>query len=66
MQRNIGLLDRWLRIVLGAVLIGLVLNEQIGVWGWIGIVPVLTGLISRCPLYHLFGIRTCAVKKEKH
>lgn len=59
MQTNVGMLDRGLRVVLGLALIGAVLGGFIGVWGWIGLVPLLTGAWSYCPLYSLLGIRTC-------
>lgn len=62
MSRNEGTLDRALRIVVGLVLIALTLNGTIGVWGWIGVVPVLTGAIGWCPLYTVLGIKTCPMK----
>ena len=62
MKSNVGDIDRMLRIVLGLVLIGLTLSGTIGVWGWIGVVPLATGFISFCPLYPLIGINTCAKK----
>ena len=62
MSANVGGIDRILRIVLGLVLIGLTLSGTIGVWGWIGIVPLATGLMSRCPLYPMIGVNTCAKK----
>lgn len=57
---NVGNLDRVLRLLVGATLIGLSLAGVIGVWGYIGIVLVLTGLVARCPLYTLLGLRTTA------
>ena len=62
MSRNEGTVDRALRIVVGLVLIALTLNGTIGVWGWIGVVPVLTGAIGWCPLYTVLGIKTCPMK----
>lgn len=58
MNANVGGIDRVLRIVLGLVLIGLTLAGTIGPWGWIGVVPLATGLFSRCALYKLLGINT--------
>ncbi|PIE45873.1 MAG: hypothetical protein CSA45_01375 [Gammaproteobacteria bacterium] len=58
MEKNVGGIDRILRIVIGIVLIALVLTDKIGVWGWIGVIPLATGLVSRCMLYKLFGINT--------
>jgi len=56
---NVGSTDRVLRIVLGLALIGATLSGLIGVWGWIGIVPILTGSFRFCPAYLPFGISTC-------
>jgi hypothetical protein len=60
--KNVGNADRIMRIMLGIVLIALVFVGPKTPWGWIGIVPLLTGLFSACPVYALFGIRTCAKK----
>lgn len=62
MKLNEGGIDRVLRIIVGAVLIGLTLMGNIGPWGWIGIVPLATGLIGWCPAYMLLGIKTCKTK----
>ena len=59
MSRNVGAIDRVLRITLGLVLIALAFAGVVGPWGYIGLVPLLTGLAGRCPAYSLFGIRTC-------
>ncbi|MGO4813435.1 DUF2892 domain-containing protein [Cupriavidus sp. 2MCAB6] len=59
MQANIGTVDRTLRIVAGLALIGLAVTGTIGAWGWIGVIPVLTGLVRICPLYSMLGVRTC-------
>ena len=63
MKSNAGSIDRILRIVAGLVLLGLTLTGNIGVWGWIGIVPLATGAIGWCPAYTLLGVNTCAMKK---
>jgi hypothetical protein len=63
MKSNVGGIDRILRIVLGLALIGLTLTGNIGVWGWIGIVPLATGAIGWCPPYAIFGWNTCSMKK---
>ncbi|MFC2927195.1 MULTISPECIES: YgaP family membrane protein [Hyphobacterium] len=62
MPRNEGLIDRALRIVLGLVLISLVFVGPQSVWGWVGVVPLVTGLVGFCPLYAMFGLRTCPVR----
>ncbi len=59
MKANMGSLDRTLRLIAGAALIGLTLTGNIGAWGWIGIVPLATSLIGVCPAYLPFGISTC-------
>jgi len=64
MKSNVGGIDRILRIVAGLALIGLTLAGQIGVWGWIGVVPLLTGLFSFCPFYPLLGLSTCPMRKN--
>jgi len=55
MKRNLAVLDRIVRVVVGAGLIGATLAGFIGVWGWIGVVPILTGLVGFCPAYKLCG-----------
>ncbi|MBO6852946.1 MAG: DUF2892 domain-containing protein [Marivivens sp.] len=62
MTRNEGTLDRVVRVVLGLVLLSLVFTGPQTAWGWIGIVPLVTGLVGFCPLYRIFGVSTCALK----
>ena len=62
MTRNAGTIDRALRIVLGLVLLFLAFNGQYTPWTWIGVVPLLTGIVGMCPLYSIFGIKTCKVR----
>jgi hypothetical protein len=57
--RNVGSLDRTLRIVVGLVLIALVFVGPKTAWGWIGLIPLLTGLLRTCPAYSLLGVNTC-------
>lgn len=59
MKSNVGGIDRILRIVIGAVLTILAITGQVGVWGWIGLPVLATGLIGWCPPYSLLGISTC-------
>jgi hypothetical protein len=63
MKINVGNTDRIARIAVGAVLMVLALTGIIGVWGWIGIVPLATGLFRFCPAYSLLGANTCGVNK---
>lgn len=58
-KTNVGSLDRSLRIAAGVALIGFAVAGWIGPWGYLGIVPLLTGLVRTCPLYSLLGIDTC-------
>ena len=55
---NVGNLDRALRILVGLALIGLAASGTIGLWGYLGIVPLLTGVAARCPLYSVLGVTT--------
>jgi len=59
MNKNVGTLDRALRIVAGLALIALAATGTVGVWGWVGAVPLATGLLGWCPAYTLFGVKTC-------
>lgn len=63
MTRNEGTLDRALRIIAGLVLISLVFIGPQTPWGWIGLVPLVTGLVGMCPIYSILGINTCPMKK---
>lgn len=64
MKVNVGGIDRVLRIVVGIALIALTLAGTIGAWGWIGVVPLATGLFRVCPAYSLIGVNTCPMKKS--
>lgn len=59
MDINIGLIDRSLRIGVGTLLLVLTLAGSIGAWGYIGLIPLVTGLAARCPIYSLFNVQTC-------
>ncbi|CAB3679079.1 MAG: YgaP family membrane protein [Achromobacter pulmonis] len=64
MKFNVGGLDRILRIVIGLVLIALAATGTVGWWGWLGVIPLLTGVVRFCPLYSLIGINTCPLKAK--
>lgn len=64
MKANVGSIDRAVRIIAGLVLIGLTLAGQIGMWGWIGVLPLLTGIFRFCPAYSLLGMNTCSMQKK--
>lgn len=64
MQKNVGTIDRIIRLVIGGVLIAYALNlispdTGYNVWGWIGIIPIVTAVINFCPAYRIFGISSC-------
>lgn len=62
--RNMGVLDRGLRAVVGLLLISLVFVGPQTAWGWIGLVPLATAALGFCPAYAPFGIRTCPRRAE--
>lgn len=66
LKTNVGGADRILRIVVGlALLVWFFVDHGTGFWHWaklIGIVPLLTGLMSSCPLYSVLGLSTCPMK----
>lgn len=64
MKLNVGGLDRALRVLAGLVLIALAVTGTVGLWGYIGIVLVLTGAVGFCPAYPILGINTCSMKKN--
>jgi len=63
MKANEGTIDRVLRIILGLALISIVFTGPQTAWGWIGVVPLVTGLAGMCPLYSILGISTCSVTR---
>ena len=62
MPRNEGAIDRVLRVVVGLVVLSLVFIGPKTPLGWIGLLPLITGLVGFCPAYALFGLRTCKLK----
>ena len=64
MKTNEGGVDRVVRILAGLVLLGLMAMGTIGWWGWLGLVPLATGLIGWCPAYTLLGMNTCPMKNR--
>jgi hypothetical protein len=62
LKRNEGTIDRVLRVILGLVLLSLVFVGPQTAWGWVGIIPLATGLIGSCPVYTILGLRTCPIK----
>ena len=64
MKANVGGIDRILRAVVGIALIALAATHVIGIWGYIGVVPLLTALVGFCPAYTLLGLNTCPLKNK--
>ena len=63
MKANVGSTDRIVRTLLGLVLIALAATGSIGLWGWLGLVPLATGLVGWCPPYAMLGISTCKARQ---
>lgn len=63
MKANVGSIDRIVRIAIGLALIAAALSGAIGAWGWLGLVPLATGVFRFCPAYLPFGMSTCSTKK---
>lgn len=63
LKTNEGTIDRVLRVIAGIVLIAMVFFGPQTAWGWVGLVPLLTGLFGTCPVYSLLGINTCSLKQ---
>ena len=63
--RNEHTVERALRIALGVALVGLAATGKVGAWGYVGVVPILTGLLGSCPLYTLLGFSTCPLETRK-
>ncbi len=61
MKRNVGKLDRILRIVLGILLVGNVFVGLHSPWGWVGVVLIVTALIGSCPVYTAIGVNTASL-----
>lgn len=64
MKANIGTVDRVVRILVGLGLIGAAASGAVGAWGYIGIVPLATGVFRFCPAYLPFGLSTCKAEKS--
>ena len=64
MKINEGVIDRSLRVIVGLVLIGLAATGTIGMWGYVGIIPLVTGAVGMCPIYSLLGINSCPAPRR--
>jgi len=59
MKFNVGSTERMIRILVGAILVSLAFTHQLGLWAWIGVVPLFTGIVRFCPLYALIKRNGC-------
>ena len=64
-MKNEGTIDRTIRVVAGLALLSLVVIGPQTLWGLVGLVPLLTGLLGFCPLYKLVGLNTCPVSSNE-
>lgn len=64
MQRNEGTLDRAVRVIAGLGILSLAFVGPQTPWGWLGLVPLATGIVGICPAYSLLGIRTCPAPRK--
>lgn len=65
MLQNVGSVDRLVRILVGLALVGGAAFGVVGGWGWLGLLPLLTGFVGVCPAYLPFGLSTCAAKPHR-
>jgi len=63
-MKNEGMPDRVIRVLVGLCLVALVFVGPTTPWGWVGLVPLVTGLLGFCPLYKLIGLNTCPLQKR--
>ena len=61
---NEHVVERAIRILLGLFVLSLAFVGPQTAWGYLGVVPLLTGLLGSCPLYTLFGVSTCQIRKQ--
>jgi hypothetical protein len=64
MNKNVGGFDRILRVAVGVLLFALAATGTVGAWGYVGIVPILTGAIGWCPAYLPFGFSSCKTRSD--
>ena len=63
-KKNEGALDRVLRVIVGVGVMSLPFVGPQSAWGYLGLIPLATGLIGSCPAYQLLGISTCPLQKS--
>ena len=64
-MKNVGTVDRVVRVILGVALLAMVFVGPQTPWGWIGLVPLVTALIGFCPAYKILGLNTCPLTTRK-
>ncbi len=64
LPKNVGKIDKYVRIGVGFLLIVLAVTGTIGAWGYLGILPLVTGFLNTCPAYSLLGINTCGTEHK--
>lgn len=64
MKLNEGKLDRTLRVIVGLGLLSLIFVGPQTLWGLVGVIPLLTGVVGYCPLYRVFGLNTCPMTSK--
>lgn len=62
--KNEGTVDRALRVVVGLAVLSLAFVGPETAWGWVGLVPLVTGFAGFCPLYSILGINTCSIRQD--
>jgi membrane protein implicated in regulation of membrane protease activity len=63
-QKNVGGIDRMMRIALGLILLGLAIAGLYTPYTWFGVIPLVTGLFSFCPFYKIIGLNSCPLKDK--
>jgi hypothetical protein len=63
-KTNAGTVDRAMRIVFGLLIVSLAFVGPQTAWGWLGLIPIATGLMGWCPLYSVLGMNTCEAKSS--
>ena len=62
--KNEGTVDRALRVLVGLAVVSLVFVGPQTAWGWVGLVPLVTGFVGFCPLYSILGVNTCSIRQD--
>ncbi|MBL0077195.1 MAG: DUF2892 domain-containing protein [Rhodocyclaceae bacterium] len=65
MKTNVGSIDRVIRIAVGLALVAGAVSGVIGMWGWLGVIAIATGVFRFCPAYMPFGLSTCRTETKR-